>query len=92
MVDQVIQNRLFKAAAQGDKAAIRALVFEDIDFDARDDQDRTPFNIATQYGHSDAAQTIIAAKQMKTMQLLGLTSEGYENTVRHPVRKSGTGQ
>ncbi|MGZ9097385.1 MAG: ankyrin repeat domain-containing protein [Micavibrio sp.] len=92
MVDQIAQDRLFKAAAKGDKATIRALVFDDIDFDARDEEGRTAFNIATQFRHSDTAQTILAAKQMKTMQNLGLTSAGYENAIRNPARKTGTDQ
>lgn len=90
MVDRVAQARLFKAAEKGDKTAIRALVFDDVDFDARDEEGRTAFNIATQHRHSDAAQTLLAAKQMKAMQRLGLTSEGYENSVREPARKAAT--
>lgn len=81
------QERLWQAAAQGDKATIRALVFDDIDFEARDAEDRTAFNIATQYGHHDAAKTILAAKQMKAMQLMGLTSPGFEQ-VNRSVRKT----
>jgi len=76
------QEKLWAAAAKGDQGMIRALVFEDIDFDARDDQDRTAFNIATQYGHSAAAQTILAAKNMKEMQRMGLTSPQFENVTR----------
>lgn len=76
------QEKLFQAAAKGDKAVIRSLAFDEIDFDARDAQDRTAFNIATQYGHHDAAQTILAAKQMKAMQKMGLTSPQFENAIR----------
>lgn len=75
MTDQNAQKRLFQAARNGDNAAIRALVFDNVDFDARDDEDRTAFNIATQYGHADTAQTIIAARQMKAMQRLGFIPE-----------------
>jgi hypothetical protein len=80
------QEKLWAAAARGDQAMIRALVFEDVDFDARDDQDRTAFNIATQYGHPAAAQTILAARQMKEMQKMGLTSDGFETMVRKPLK------
>lgn len=84
MAHPTAQNRLFQAARNGDKAAIRALVFEDVDFDARDDEDRTAFNIATQNGHADAAQTILAAKQLKFMQGLGFTSDGFAAANRAP--------
>ena len=76
------QERLWQAAAKGDKATIRVLALEDVDFDARDAQERTAFNIATQYGHHDAAQTILAAKQMKSMQRMGLTSPQFEQENR----------
>ncbi len=88
MTAQTAQNRLFQAAQTGDKATIRALVFENVDFDARDDEDRTAFNIATQFGHADAAQTILAAKQLKFMQTLGFTSEGFAAA----TRQQGTGK
>ncbi len=82
-----VQEKLWQAAATGDKAAIRSLVFENVDFDARDVEDRTAFNIATQYGHHDAAKTILAAKQMKIMQLMGMTSPGFEQMNRS-IRKT----
>lgn len=83
------QERLWQAAAKGDKVTIRALVFEDVDFDARDDEDRTAFNIATQHGHSDAAKTLLAAKQMKAMQLMGLVSPEFEKIIgQSPQRES----
>jgi len=82
MTVQTSQNLLFAAAKAGDQAAIRRLVYDDIDFDARDDEDRTAFNIATQYGHHKAAQTILAARHMKAMQKVGLTSPQFEDSVR----------
>ena len=77
MTNQSAQARLFAAAKTGDKAAIRALVFEDIDFGARDEEGRTAFNIATQHNKIDAAQTILAAKQTKDLQNMGLISDGF---------------
>lgn len=71
------QEQLWRAAKTGDKATLRALAFADVDFDARDDQDRTAFNIATQYGHSEAAQVILAARQVRAMQGMGLISPQY---------------
>jgi ankyrin repeat protein len=82
------QDQLWQAAARGDKAAIRALALANVDFDARDAEDRTAFNIATQYGHHDAAKTILAAKQMKMMQAMGLTSEGFEPAQQAEPRRS----
>ena len=70
------QDKLFAAARNGDNATIRQLVFSDVDFGARDDLGRTPFNLATQHGHADTAKTILAAKEMKYMQQLGLVGAG----------------
>lgn len=83
------QDKLWRAAASGDMGAIRGLVFENVDFDARDDEDRTAFNIATQKGHAEAARTILAAKEMKAMMALGLTSDGFAaNGSARAVRKA----
>lgn len=83
------QEKLWRAAASGDKATIRGLAFENVDFDARDEEDRTAFNIATQAGHADAARTILAVKEMKAMMALGLTSEGFvANGQAAPLRKA----
>ena len=91
MTDQAAQNRLWQAAQTGDQAAIRRLIYDDVDFDARDDEDRTAFNIATQYGQHKAAQTILAARQMQAMQKMGLTSDGFERSVKaSQIKKTGT--
>jgi len=75
MTDKTAQQKLFDAARTGDKAVIRSLVFnESVHFDARDEQGRTPFNIATQYGHADAAQTILAARESRYLHELGMLS------------------
>lgn len=73
-----LQEKLWKAAASGDKATLRSMAFDDIDFDARDPEQRTAFNIATQNGHHDAAQTILALKEAQRMHRMGLTSPQYE--------------
>jgi ankyrin repeat protein len=84
------QEKLWRAAASGDMAAIRGLVFENVDFDARDDEDRTAFNIATQAGHAEAARTLLAAKEMRSMMALGLTSDGFAaNALGVPRLKAG---
>lgn len=82
MTDQAAQQRLFEAAKAGDKAAIRRMVFDDVDFSARDEEGRTPFNIATQYNQVETAQTILAAKQTKDLQKMGLISDGYQGLER----------
>ena len=84
------QDKLFAAARCGDNATIRQLAFSDVDFGARDEKGRTPFNLATQYGHADTAKTILAAKEMKYMQQLGLVGEGsvapaYEDDAQKAV-------
>lgn len=69
------QKKLFEAARTGDKATIRSLVFDDtVHFEARDEQGRTAFNIATQFGHADAAQTILAARESRYLRDLGMLS------------------
>jgi hypothetical protein len=91
MTDLIAQNRLWQAAKKGDQMTIRRLVYDDVDFDARDEEDRTAFNIATQYGQHKAAQTILAARQMQAMQKIGLTSESFERFVKKPEgRRTGT--
>lgn len=67
-----MQERLWAAAKQGDCGIIRQLVMKGVDIEAKDRLGRTAFNIATQYGHSNAAMTILAAKELKYMMELGL--------------------
>ncbi|MDB5490419.1 MAG: hypothetical protein JWO78_268 [Micavibrio sp.] len=87
MTDQTAQARLYAAAKAGDKATIRALVFEDVDFGARDEEGRTAFNIATQHNKIDAAQTILAAKQTKDLQRMGLISDGFHGGYQGEERR-----
>lgn len=82
------QQRLFDAARKGDKATIRSLVFdENVFFEARDEQGRTAFNIATQFGHADAAQTILAARESRYLRDLGMLSPHVEDTVHQDKSK-----
>jgi hypothetical protein len=62
----------FKAAAAGDTATIRAMVVAGIDLEMRDDQERTAFNIASQNRQTDVMTTILAARQMRFVQKIGL--------------------
>jgi ankyrin repeat protein len=70
-----IQEKLWHAAQTDDCAAIRALVLNGADLDARDELGRTALNIATQYGNAEAATTILAAKELNYMVKLGVTPE-----------------
>lgn len=66
-----LQNRLWIAAAAGDCKTIRVLAMSGVDMDARNEDGFTAFNVATQHGHSDAATTILAAREMQFAQNLG---------------------
>lgn len=70
-----VQEKLWKAAEEGDCGAIRYLVMNGADIGARDPLERTALNIATQYGHVEAVKTLLAAKRMKFMMALGLSPE-----------------
>lgn len=62
----------FKAAEFGDIATIRSLIVEGIDVNVRDPQERTAFNIASQFGHTDVMTTILAARQMDYLRQIGV--------------------
>lgn len=62
----------FQAAKEGDIATIRALIVAGVDINARDDQERTAFNIASQFKHTDIMTTILAARQMSFLKQIGL--------------------
>ncbi len=66
-----LQNRLWIAAANGDCKTIRVLTMSGVDIDARNAEGFTAFNVATQHGHSEAATTILAAREMQFAQKLG---------------------
>lgn len=65
------EQQLIAAALRGDCVAIRKLVVEGVDLDARDVQGRTAMNIATQYALKDVVATLRAAKEMRYMASLG---------------------
>src|SRR5690606_13622410 len=66
-----MQIALWQAAMAGDCYAIRMLVMEGVDLEARDAQGRTAFNIATQYNQQNALKTLLAAREMKRMAKIG---------------------
>ena len=61
----------FAAAEAGDNATIRALIVAGADLDARDAQERTAFNIASQNRHTDVMTTLLAARQMAFVKRIG---------------------
>lgn len=65
------QKRLWIGAFKGDLRAIRMAVMAGADIEARDHEDRTAINIASQQGHIEALKTLLAAKEMKRMAIAG---------------------
>ncbi len=76
---KILQEQLWDAAARGDCRKIRILSVAGVDFDARNEDGFTPFNVATQYGHSDAAMTILAARELQYLQEMGVDPSDYFN-------------
>ncbi len=65
------EKALWMAAKSGDCYAIRLLVMDGVDLEARDPQGRTAINIATQYNQREAIKTLLAAKEMRQMAKFG---------------------
>lgn len=74
-----MQQQLWAAAAAGDSAAVRMLAMGGVDLEARNEEGFTAFNIATMKGHTDTAMTILAAREFKYAQHLGMSAEEYFN-------------
>ena len=72
---QEIQERLWRAVEAGDYRAIRTTIMNGADIDARDEQGRTAFQIATQRGDSEAAWILLAARELKFNMQLGMKPE-----------------
>ncbi len=68
---QQMHEQLWVAAASGDCGAIRVLAMSGVDIDARNEDGFTAFNIATRHGHSDAAMTILAVREVRFAKTLG---------------------
>ena len=65
------EKALWMAAKEGDCYAIRLLVMDGVDLDARDPQGRTAINIATQYNQKQALKTLLAGKEMRRLANVG---------------------
>lgn len=58
------QERLWKAAENGDSAEIRRAIISGADPEATDEKGRTALNIASQHSHPDAMRTLLAARHI----------------------------
>lgn len=65
------EKALWHAARSGDCYAIRLLIMDGVDIDARDAHGRTAINIASQYSQQAALKTLLAGKEMRRMAGLG---------------------
>jgi len=68
-----LHEKLWDAAARGDNEAIRMLVMNGVDLEARNEDGFTAYNLATQQGHVNTALTILAARNMAYETKLGFT-------------------
>ena len=72
-----LQALLWHAAAAGDCGLVRRLALAGVDLDARNDEGFTAFNIATMKGRTETAKTILAAREFKYTQALGMSAEAW---------------
>lgn len=70
----MLQQKLWAAAARGDSGAVRVLVMNGVDIDARNEDGFTAYSLATQHGHLNTALTILAARNMAYEAKLGFLS------------------
>lgn len=72
-----LQALLWNAAAMGDSGMVRRLAMAGVDMEARNDEGFTAFNIATMRGHADTARTILAVREFRYTQALGMSAEAW---------------
>lgn len=83
---QDLNEQLREAARAGDCYKIRLLVMGGADVDDRDEDGWTAFNIATATGHTEAATTLLAARQLSYIRQLGVDAQDfYEAPARRRV-------
>lgn len=72
-----LNEQLREAARHGDCAKIRLLIMSGADADARDEDGWSAFNIATSYGYSSAATTLLAVRQLSYIRQLGVDAQDF---------------
>ncbi len=87
--DNLKSRALWMAAQKGDCYAIRLLVMDGVDLDARDGQGRTALNIATQFNQTQAIKTLMAAKEMRRMAAFGELPNSVFFTKFNNQKKAG---
>lgn len=90
-MDKNVQEQLWIACETGDVASIRMSVIEGADVDARDAQERTALNIASQYGHVEAYKTLMAARAMARLERLKLPLFPSAKSKTQDTRRQSTG-
>lgn len=78
-----LQEKLWRAAERGDAMTVRTLFIEGVDFDARNEDGFTAFNLATQNGHHEVAMTILAAREMQYAQKIGQDPAEFYGDKQH---------
>ncbi|QQG36964.1 MAG: hypothetical protein HYS17_04120 [Micavibrio aeruginosavorus] len=85
---QDLNAQLREAARLGDCHKIRLLVMGGANVDDRDEDGWTAFNIATAAGHSEAATTLLAARQLSYIRQLGVDAQDFYENDNRKVRKA----
>jgi hypothetical protein len=84
VVRQEVQEKLWRCVESGNYKGIRQAIMSGADVDAKDEQGRTAFQIATQRADTEAAWIILAARDLKFKVALGLDLEDIPG--EHEVR------
>lgn len=82
MTDMDLQKQLWLACECGDISSIRTAIIKGADVEMRDEKERSALNIASQYGFTEAMQTILAARSMSRLGRLGLPLFPSSKTVQ----------
>ena len=77
LTQEEMQAVMFKAAAKGDCMTLRLLVINGVDVEAKNDDGFTAFNVAIQNDKVDAATVLLAAREMKFAEDLGVDPKEF---------------